>query len=80
MVVGSSPREKQVSTRKTPLYAEHESASARIIDFHGWAMPVQYKGILDETRCVRTAGGLFDLCHMGRLVVRGPAQIGGFGE
>lgn len=63
-----------MSTRKTPLFAEHESASARVIDFHGWAMPVQYKGILEETRCVRTAGGLFDLCHMGRLVIRGPQR------
>jgi aminomethyltransferase len=67
-----APRRRQVSPRKTPLYAAHEAASARIIDFHGWAMPVQYAGILEETRCVRTAGGLFDLCHMGRLEIRGP--------
>jgi aminomethyltransferase len=42
------------------------------VDFHGWEMPVQYRGILEETRCVRERGGLFDLCHMGRLVVEGP--------
>ena len=58
--------------RKTPLYAAHEAANARIIDFHGWLMPVQYEGILAETRRVRAHGGLFDLCHMGRLVVTGP--------
>ena len=58
--------------RKTPLYQAHVNADARIVDFHGWAMPVQYTGILDEAKRVRTQVGIFDLCHMGRLVVRGP--------
>ena len=61
-----------MSPRKTPLYDAHVADDARIIDFHGWAMPVQYEGILDETRRVRSHGGLFDLCHMGRLVITGP--------
>lgn len=61
-----------VSIRKTPLYAAHAEAGARFVDFHGWDMPVQYEGILDETRRVRSHGGLFDLCHMGRLVITGP--------
>jgi aminomethyltransferase len=61
-----------VSPRKTPLYDAHVADNARIIDFHGWLMPVQYEGILDETRRVRAHGGLFDLCHMGRLVITGP--------
>ena len=55
--------------RETPLYQAHLDAHARIIDFHGWAMPVQYAGIVDETRRVREHVGLFDLCHMGRLVI-----------
>jgi aminomethyltransferase len=56
---------------KTPLYDAHVAAGARVVDFHGWDMPVQYEGILDETRRVRGRAGLFDLCHMGRLEVRG---------
>lgn len=58
--------------RKTPLYEAHVAAQARMVDFHGWAMPVQYTGILDEAKHVRTKVGLFDLCHMGRLEITGP--------
>ena len=61
-----------MATRKTPLYAAHAEHGARFVDFHGWEMPVQYEGILAETRRVRTYGGLFDLCHMGRLEITGP--------
>jgi len=57
--------------RDTPLTPAHLEAHARMVDFHGWHMPVQYAGILDETERVRTKVGLFDLCHMGRLVIRG---------
>lgn len=59
--------------RQTPLTPAHVEAGARLVDFHGWEMPVQYQGgILDEVKRVRNEGGLFDLCHMGRLVLRGP--------
>ena len=58
--------------RKTPINAWHASHGARFVDFHGWEMPVQYEGILAEVEAVRTKGGLFDLCHMGRLVISGP--------
>ncbi len=58
--------------RSTPLTDAHVAAGARMVDFHGWNMPVQYAGILDETRRVRSQVGLFDLCHMGRLEIRGP--------
>jgi len=61
-----------VAIRKTPLHAAHARHGARFVDFHGWEMPVQYEGILAETRRVRAHGGLFDLCHMGRLVITGP--------
>lgn len=57
--------------RNTPLTDAHVAAGARMVDFHGWNMPVQYAGILEETRRVRSQAGLFDLCHMGRLEVRG---------
>lgn len=58
--------------RKTPLRDWHADNGARFVDFFGWEMPVQYAGILDETRTVRSKGGLFDLCHMGRLEITGP--------
>ena len=58
--------------RHTPLFAAHEALGAKLIDFGGWAMPVQYAtGILKEHRHVRTAAGLFDVSHMGEAAVRG---------
>ena len=45
----------------TPLRAEHEALGAKLIEFSGWLMPVQYSGILDEHRAVRERAGLFDL-------------------
>lgn len=58
--------------RATVLKSRHADHGARFVDFHGWEMPVQYEGILEETRRVRNHVGLFDLCHMGRLVIEGP--------
>jgi aminomethyltransferase len=56
----------------TPLLDRHEALGARIVEFAGWSMPIQYTGILEEHRAVRSAAGLFDLSHMGELVVEGP--------
>lgn len=56
----------------TPLRDRHEALGARLIEFGGWMMPVQYSGILDEHRAVRERAGLFDLSHMGELFVTGP--------
>lgn len=58
--------------KKTPLFSRHEQLGAKIIDFGGWAMPVQYSGILDEHKAVRSAVGLFDVSHMGEVVFKGP--------
>lgn len=59
--------------KQTPLYDRHVALGARVIDFGGWAMPVQYKrGILEEHRAVREAVGLFDVCHMGEVRCSGP--------
>ncbi len=55
----------------TPLVDRHLALGARIIDFAGWRMPVQYSSILDEHRAVRERAGLFDLSHMGELWVGG---------
>jgi aminomethyltransferase len=57
---------------ETPLRERHVALGARLIDFAGWEMPVQYRGILEEHRAVRERAGLFDLSHMGELFVEGP--------
>ena len=56
----------------TPLTETHRALGARLIEFGGWLMPVQYGSIIDEHRTVRTRVGLFDLSHMGELYVEGP--------
>jgi aminomethyltransferase len=58
--------------RRTPLYAEHKALGARLVDFAGWEMPVQYAGIMAEHQAVRNDVGLFDVSHMGEIVFRGP--------
>jgi len=57
--------------KKTPLYDEHVKAKARLVPFAGFNMPVQYSGIIDEHRAVRTGMGVFDLSHMGEFRVSG---------
>src|SRR5580704_4169743 len=61
--------------RKTPLNATHRRMGAKMVDFGGWDMPVQYSGLLDEHRTVRTSVGLFDVSHMGEIEVRGPDAL-----
>ena len=56
---------------QTPLHRRHEALGAKLIEFGGWLMPVQYGGILEEHRAVRERAGLFDLSHMGELFVSG---------
>jgi aminomethyltransferase len=57
--------------KRTPLFAVHQAAGARLIPFGGWEMPVQYSGIVDEHLAVRRAAGLFDISHMGELKISG---------
>ena len=61
--------------RKTPLNAVHRASGAKMVDFGGWDMPVQYSGILDEHATVRNRVGLFDVSHMGEIEVRGPQAL-----
>jgi aminomethyltransferase len=56
---------------RTPLYEEHKRAGGKIVPFAGWEMPVQYAGISEEHKAVRTAAGLFDTSHMGELLLKG---------
>ena len=60
------------SLQRTPLYARHVSLGARMVPFAGYEMPVQYAGVIDEHRAVRTDCGAFDVSHMGQLHVDGP--------
>jgi aminomethyltransferase len=60
---------------RTPLYDWHVSRKARMVPFGGWDMPVQYTGIVEEHRAVRSACGVFDISHMGRLVFTGPDAL-----
>lgn len=65
---------------RTPLFAVHERLGAKMSPFGGFLMPIQYAGILDEHRAVRTAAGIFDLSHMGQFVATGegvPAWLDG---
>lgn len=57
--------------KRTPLYEEHRKAGAKLIDFGGWEMPVQYAGVIEEHNTVRTKAGLFDVSHMGEVDVQG---------
>ncbi len=57
--------------QQTPLIAQHRSAAAKLVDFAGWEMPIQYSGVVDEYHTVRSKAGLFDVSHMGRIVVTG---------
>jgi len=61
--------------KRTPLYGLHRELGARMVDFGGWEMPVQYAGILEEHRAVRERVGLFDVSHMGELDVQGPGAL-----
>ncbi|MYC47358.1 MAG: glycine cleavage system aminomethyltransferase GcvT [Chloroflexi bacterium] len=58
--------------RKTPLHRHHLAAGARMVDFAGWSMPVQYEGLIAEHSSVRQSCGMFDVSHMGEFLVEGP--------
>ncbi|ACL71089.1 glycine cleavage system aminomethyltransferase GcvT [Halothermothrix orenii] len=61
--------------KKTPLFEIHKELGARLIEFHGWSMPVQYTSIIEEHKAVRNQCGLFDVSHMGEILVEGPGAL-----
>jgi aminomethyltransferase len=67
--------EHDVTTAKalqyTPLHQRHRDLGARLVEFGGWEMPVQYSSIIEEHRAVRQRAGLFDVCHMGEFRIQG---------
>jgi aminomethyltransferase len=60
---------------RTPLYDRHLLAGAKLVDFAGWEMPVQYQGVIAEHMAVREACGIFDVSHMGEIETSGPGAL-----
>lgn len=58
--------------KRTPLFEQHQKLGAKLVEFGGWEMPVQYTSIVDEHHVVRKAAGIFDISHMGEVMVTGP--------
>ena len=61
----------EAAQKKTPLYDEHVKRGAKMVPFAGWLMPVQYTSIIDEHQAVRKNVGIFDISHMGQLIIDG---------
>ena len=61
--------------QRTPLFDIHESIGGRMVPFGGWEMPIQYASILQESRAVRSAAGIFDVSHMGRVDINGSGAV-----
>jgi len=62
----------ETDLRRTPLFERHRAAGAKLVEFAGWELPVQYAGIREEHLAVRRAAGVFDVSHMGQIHTRGP--------
>src|SRR6266851_1799897 len=61
--------------QKTPLYDAHRKLGAKMVEFAGWQMPVQYSSVISEHEAVRTAAGMFDVSHMGEIEIRGQGAL-----
>lgn len=61
--------------QKTPLYDSHIAAGGKMVPFAGYLLPVQYRGVIDEHLAVRRQAGLFDVSHMGEIVISGPSAL-----
>jgi aminomethyltransferase len=66
--------------KRTPLFDQHAALGARLIDFGGWELPVQYSSARAEHEAVRTSVGIFDVSHMGEVWVRGPGAVAGLDQ
>ncbi|MBL7686345.1 MAG: glycine cleavage system aminomethyltransferase GcvT [Deltaproteobacteria bacterium] len=64
-----------MSNQKTPLFEEHQKLKAKMVPFGGWEMPVSYSGVLKEHQAVRMKAGLFDVSHMGEILIEGPQAL-----
>ena len=64
-----------MDAKKTPLYDEHIKLGGKVVDYAGWYLPIQYKGLVAEHEAVRNAVGLFDVSHMGVIIVKGKDAV-----
>ena len=80
MAETAAPVATPVTLRKTSLNAAHRAHRAKMVDFGGWDMPVEYSGLIAEHMAVRTAVGLFDVSHMGDIQLRGPGSLAAVNE
>jgi aminomethyltransferase len=65
----------ELTLRRTPLFDRHVEAGAKMVEFAGWEMPVQYQGVREEHMAVRGACGIFDVSHMGEIETSGPQAL-----
>ena len=66
--------ESKGALKRTPLFELHKRLGGKLVEFGGWEMPVQYTSIMDEHLAVRRAAGIFDISHMGEVMVNGPGR------
>ncbi|MBI5094135.1 MAG: glycine cleavage system aminomethyltransferase GcvT [Candidatus Hydrogenedentes bacterium] len=66
--------------QQTPLHDEHVAIGGKVVDFHGWALPVQYAGIIEEHHHTRAAASVFDCSHMGEFIIRGANALHSLNE
>jgi glycine cleavage system T protein (aminomethyltransferase) len=71
----AAPLARLSLAKRTPLYDWHVAHGARMVEFAGWDMPIQYTSIVEEHQAVRSAAGIFDISHMGRLVFEGTDSL-----
>lgn len=64
-----------MTMKRTPLFELHQSLGARMVPFAGWEMPVQYSSIIEEHKAVRENAGIFDVSHMGEIIVSGEGAL-----
>jgi aminomethyltransferase len=69
-----TPRPVAPALKQTALNATHRALKAKMVDFGGWDMPVEYSGLIAEHLAVRTAVGLFDVSHMGEIQFAAPTR------
>ena len=75
MTVSQKTSEENKRGRQTPLFQYHLALGARMMEFGGWSMPLQYSGIVEEHQATRDAATVFDTCHMGEVNVEGPQAL-----
>jgi aminomethyltransferase len=64
-----------MAAKKTPLYDEHVKIGGNVVEYAGWALPIQYEGLIPEHEAVRNAVGIFDVSHMGEITIKGKGAL-----